>query len=141
MTDQNQQQPKGTVLLPQNTFHATLTPPSDETGPAASYHKRLHEKVLTIKQASSAPQPAASVCTPPPPCSRSLHLVRLLSIEEQLTNHTHTGNTLGAATNTLGKGVGTVTDAAGNIVTTAGKGVGDTVTGVTQGLGDTTKGK
>ena len=78
---------------------------------------------------------------PPPPCSRSLHLVRLLSIEEQLTNHTHTGNTLGAATNTLGKGVGTVTDAAGNIVTTAGKGVGDTVTGVTQGLGDTTKGK
>lgn len=56
-------------------------------------------------------------------------------------NHTHTGNTLGAATNTLGKGVGTVTDAAGNVVTTAGKGVGDTVTGVTQGLGDTTKGK
>lgn len=56
------------------------------------------------------------------------------------STNTPPGNTLGAATNTLGKGVGTVTDAAGNIVTTTGKGVGDTVTGLTQGLGDTTKG-
>lgn len=63
------------------------------------------------------------------------------SIKERPTNPTGSGNTIGAATNTLGKGVGTVTDAAGNVVTATGKGVGDTVTGVTQGLGDTTKGE
>lgn len=51
-----------------------------------------------------------------------------------------TGNTLGAATNTVGKGVQGVTDATGNVVAAGGKGLGDAVTGVTQGVGDTTKG-
>jgi hypothetical protein len=51
-----------------------------------------------------------------------------------------TGNTLGAATNTVGKGVQGVTDATGNVVAAGGKGLGDAVTGITQGVGDTTKG-
>ena len=50
------------------------------------------------------------------------------------------GNTLGAATNTVGKGVTGVTDATGNVVAAGGKGLGDAVTGITQGAGDTTKG-
>ena len=51
------------------------------------------------------------------------------------------GNTLGAATNTVGKGVQGVTDATGNVVAAGGKGLGDAVTGITQGAGDTTKGE
>ena len=46
MTDQNQQQPKGTVLLSQRNPHATLTPVA---GPAASHHTWLHGQVLTIR--------------------------------------------------------------------------------------------
>jgi hypothetical protein len=54
---------------------------------------------------------------------------------------TSTGNTLGAATNTVGQGVKGVTDATGNVVAAGGKGLGDAVTGITQGAGDTTKGE
>lgn len=50
------------------------------------------------------------------------------------------GNTLGAATNTVGKGVQGITDTTGNVVSAGGKGLGDAVTGVTKGVGDTTKG-
>jgi hypothetical protein len=53
----------------------------------------------------------------------------------------HSGNTLGAAGNTVGQGVSGITNTTGNVVSGAGKGLGDAVTGVTQGLGDTTKGE
>jgi hypothetical protein len=66
---------------------------------------------------------------------------RLSGQEEHTMLTAHTGNTLGAATNTVGKGVQGVTDATGNVVAAGGKGLGDAVTGITQGAGDTTKGK
>lgn len=74
-------------------------------------------------------------------------LVCPLSISFYTPNRRHkcstnidAGNTLGAATNTVGKGVQGVTDTAGNVVAAGGKGLGDAVTGITQGAGDTTKG-
>lgn len=98
----------------------------------------------TSKKVSLAPLQAVSVCFIP----NSLHLSSgpfFLSHQHRHTWYVRkqansTGNTLGAATNTIGKGVQGVTDATGNVVAAGGKGLGDAVTGVTQGVGDTTKG-